>query len=330
MLEQIKLFWDLLKSSKRVMLINHIRMDMDAFWSLSAMYELIEKLWKKVKAINDELLPSKFAFLWYNNIIEPDLDVKKFNPDLIICLDTANLERLWKSYENNKEIFNKTNFVVIDHHITNPKFWNINIINLEYSSTCELVYEILVELNYQKYISPKMATAILSWIYTDTNIFYNSNTWKNTYLVTSKLIEYWADYRTPYYELYKKKTLAQTKLWWEIIINHMKISENWKLVWATVPETTFKKVWAEDRDLEWLISEFFACIQWVEVCFISHEISDNTIKTGFRSTHNYDVSLISSNLWWWWHKQASWYSSEKTLKEVETEILREIEKEFWF
>lgn len=330
MLEQIKLFWDLLKSSKRILLINHIRMDMDAFWSLSAMYELIEKLWKEVKAINDELPLSKFSFLWFNDIIEPDLDVKKFNPDLIISLDTASLERLWNSYENNKEIFSKTNFVVIDHHITNPRFWNINIISLEYSSACELVYEILVELNYEKYISPKMATALLAWIYTDTNIFYNLNTSTNTYLVTSKLIEYWADYRTPYYELYKKKTLAQTKLWWEIIVNHMNISEKWKLVWAAVPKTTFEKVWAEDRDLEWLISEFFACIEWVEVCFISHEIANNEIKTSFRSTQNYDISLISSNLWWWWHKQAAWYASLKTLKEVETEILEEIKKEFKF
>jgi len=34
--------------------------------------------------MNDELEQESFKFLGYKNIIEPDLDVKKFNPDLVI------------------------------------------------------------------------------------------------------------------------------------------------------------------------------------------------------------------------------------------------------
>jgi len=319
--KQIQELWKLINSSNKILLINHIRMDMDAFGSLSATYNVLNKLWKDVKAINDESAPDNFSFLWYNNIIEPDLDMKKFNPDLIISLDAGSIDRLWLSYENNKDIFNKTNFVVIDHHITNPWFWKLNIIDKEASSTSEMMFKIITELNLEKHITPKIATALLSWIYTDTNIFYNSNTASSTYLVASKLLDYWADFRQPYYELYKKKTLSQSKLWWEIIVNNMKVSENWKLVWAMVPKTVFKKVWATDRDLEWLISEFFANIEWVEICFISYEIENNIIKTSFRSSTNYDVSQIAWKFGWWWHKQASWFVSNKSLLEVQKDIL---------
>lgn len=330
MLKKIKQFWDSLKSSKKILIINHIRMDMDAFWSMIAMYEITKSLWKEVKAINDEPPLKKYSFLWYNHIIEPDLDVKKYNPDLIICLDTANLDRLWNSYSNNIDVFNKANFIVIDHHVTNPWFGDLNIITSSHSSACEFIYEIFIQLWFQNFISPSVATAILTWIYTDTNVLYNSNTTSNTYLVISELLKYWADFRKPYYELYKKKTLAQTKLWWEILTNHMKIDKNWKLAWAMVPLSVFKKTWSQDRDLEWLISEFFANIDWVEVCFISHEIDDNSIKTSFRSTKNYDVSELSVKLWWWWHKQASWYPSTKCLQDVEKEILDLIDKDFVF
>lgn len=328
MLKEIKKLWELIKSSDRILLINHIRMDMDAFWSLSALYELFNALWKDVRAINDELPIENFSFLWLNKIIEPDLDVKKFNPELIISLDTAGDDRLWVSYSKNIDVFNKAYFVVIDHHKTNLWFWKLNIIDSLASSTSEMVFEIIIELGYEKYITPKIATALLSWIYTDTNIFYNSNTTAKTHTIAAKLMEYWADFRKPYYELYKKKTLSQAKLWWEVIINHMKVSKNWKLIWAMVPKTVFEKVWSSDRELEGLISEFFTNIEGAEVCFISHEIENNIIKTSFRSTPSYDVSLISWKFWWWWHHQASWCTSTKKINEVEKDILEVIKKEF--
>ena len=318
--ENINKLWELIKYSKKILLINHIRMDMDAFWSLSAVYDILEQIWKNVKAINDEIPLESYSFTWYNHIIEPELDIKSYNPDLIISFDAASLSQLWNSYKNNISTFEKIDFVVIDHHKTNPWFWKINIINPEYSSTCELTYDILAQIDLIKFITPKIATSLISWIYTDTNIFYNSNTTSNTHSVSWKLLAAWADFRKPYFEFYKKKTFAQSKLWWEVLSNYMNISENWKLVWAAIPKSLFIKVWAEDRQLTWLISEFFANIEWVEVCFISHEIENNIIKTSFRSTPKYDISKVASYFWWWWHKQAAWFSSEKELKEVMDEV----------
>lgn len=330
MKENIEKLWKLINNSNRILLINHIRMDMDAFWSLSATYDILKQLWKNVRAINDEKPLDSYAFTWYNQIIETELNINEFKPELIISFDAASLGQLWLSYKNNIPEFEKTEFVVIDHHKTNPGFWKINIVNPEYSSTCELTYDVLTQIDLIKFITPKIATSLISWIYTDTNIFYNSNTTSNTHFVTWKLIEAWADFRKPYFEFYKKKTYSQSKLWWEVLTNYMNISNNWKLVWAAIPKSLFTKVWAKDRQLTWLISEFFANIEWVEVCFLSHEIENNLVKTSFRSTPEYDISKVASHFGWWWHKQAAWFSSEKSLKEVEKEILEEIKKEFNF
>ena len=299
-------------------------MDMDGFWSLSAIFDILNELWKEVKAINDEIPLENFAFLWYNQIIETNLDLKEFNPDLIISFDAASLDQLWNSYKNNIDIFKNTNFVVIDHHKTNPGFGEINIVNPSYSSTCELTFDIITKLKLEKYITPKIATSLLAWIYTDTNVFYNSNTTSNTHYVTAKLMEYWADFRKPYYEFYQKRTFSKSKLWWEILANHMKISKDWKIVWSTVKNEIFIKTNTSERELTWLISEFFANIEWVEIAFISHEIDNNKVKTSFRSTENYDISAIAEIFWWGWHKQAAWFTSTKKIEEVEREILEQI------
>jgi phosphoesterase RecJ-like protein len=324
--KQINLLGEKIKKANKILLINHIRMDMDAFWSLSAVFDILKQLKKEVKAVNDEIPIESYSITWYNHIIETNLNIKEFVPELIISFDAASLEQLWETYKKNKDVFEKTDFFVIDHHKTNPWFWKINIININYSSTCELVYDILKQINLTKYITPKIATSLLSWIYTDTNVFYNSNTTSNTLVVASKLIGLWADFRKPYFEFYKKKTFSGSKLWWEVLANRMKISENKKIAWATVPKEVFKKTNSNERQLTWLISEFFANIDWVQICFISHELENWTTKTSFRCDENNDVSKICSSFWWWWHKQAAWFTSTKSLEKIEKEILKKIEE----
>lgn len=325
--KNIEKLWILIRNSNRIILINHIRMDMDAFWWLASMYDILKLIWKEVIAVNDEKPIDKFSFLWYNEIIEINYDIKKFNPDLIISLDAASLDQLWDMYKNNIEIFDNKDFVAIDHHKTNPWFAKLNIIDVEYSSTCELVFDILKQLNLDKYINSKIATVLLSWIYTDTNIFYNSNTTKNTYNVAWELLSLWADFRKPYFEFYMKKTYSWVKLWWEILANHLKSIENWKIAYVIVTRDIFEKTSTNDRQLEWLVSEFFSNIEWVEICFIWYELKDWWIKFSFRSSVNYDISKVCEIFWWWWHKQAAWFTSYLPINDIEEKIINEIKKE---
>lgn len=94
MQEKITKLKKLIENSNRILLINHIRMDPDAFGSLTAFYYILKKLNKNVKAINDENKPESFVFLDKNQIFEPNLDLKEFNPDLIISFDAASIGQL--------------------------------------------------------------------------------------------------------------------------------------------------------------------------------------------------------------------------------------------
>lgn len=325
--KEIQELWDLISKSKKILLINHIRMDMDSLWSLSALYDVLWQIWKNVKAINDETPPNNYNIIWYNGIIEPYMDIASFKPDLIISLDAASEWQLWATFENNIDIFKNTPLVVVDHHVSNLWFGSLNIIYPEFSSTCEIVYYILKKLELTKYITPKIATALLAWVYTDTNIFYNSNTNGHTLRTAADLIDFWADFRKPYFEFYKKKTLSKSRLWWSILSKRLKISDNKKVAWATVPFSIFEETWWSDRDLTWLISEFFANIDWIEICFLAFELNYWGVKTSFRCTEQHDVSIIAWKLGWGWHKQAAWFTSDKSLDEVEKICLKELKNE---
>lgn len=323
MKEKILQFWELIKKHKKILMINHTRMDPDAFWSLTWFYNLLKNIWwYEIKATNDEKTPEEFSFLWNNEIIEPNLDIETFNPDLIISFDASNLEQLWNTYKNYKNVFGNKDFVIIDHHITNPWFWKLNIIDTTASSSCELVFEIIEILDLTKYIDKNIATLLTAWLLTDTNIYYNSNTTSKTLLTWAKLMDFWADFRLPMFNFFKKKEFNKSRLWWEVL-KDLKKSDDWKIVWWIITKEIFEKTSTTDKDTSWLINEFLANISWCEISFLLYPLDNWLIKASFRSSW-FDVSNLCLSFWWWWHKLASGFTSIKNLEEIEKEVLEKL------
>lgn len=317
MLQKIKELWNLIGKSKKIALFSHIRMDPDTFWSSSALYYILEKLWKKVVLLNDEEAPDEFSFMWANNIISHNYNLKEFNPDLIISLDAASIWQLAESYIKNKETIEKTPFIVIDHHISNEWFWDINIIDVNSSSTCELLFEILEINNLVQYIDSKIATLLITGILTDTNVFYNTNVTSKTHNIAWKLLDMWANSRKSIFEFFKKKSFKKAKLLWLWLskIETILLNKNWhnkNIVYTIITKEDFKKTNTTDRDTNWII-EHLINIEETEIAFIIYPLDNWKIKASFRS-HTYNVSKLAQKLWGWWHKQAAWCSSDDNIE----------------
>jgi len=326
MLQKIKKLWTLIEKAEKIALYSHIRMDPDTFWSSAWLYYILEKLWKKVVLLNDENAPKDFEYLWANELISPKYNLKEFNPDLIISLDAASIEQLAESYKINEEIINNTIFIVIDHHITNKWFWDINIIDSKSSSTCELLFDIFEILNLTKYIDKKIASLLITWILTDTNIFYNTNVTSKTHFIAWKLLDLWADSRKSIFQFFKKKSILKIKLLAKAL-SKIQIVENklanWKnIIYSILNLQDFTDIWATDRETNWII-EHLINIENTEIAFVIYPLANNKLKASFRS-QSYNVSELAQKLWWWWHKQASWCSSDKKDIELLEEILENI------
>ena len=326
MQQKITKLGELINTSQNIALYSHMRMDPDTFWSSWTLFYILKKLWKNVILLNDEQAPKEFEFIWANEIITTSWNLKEFEPDLIISLDAASIEQLAESYKNNIEIIEKTPFVVIDHHITNKGFGTLNIIDIKSSSTCELLFEILKQLELIKYMDSKISTLLMTWILTDTNVFYNTNVTSKTHIIAWELLDLWADSRTSIFEFFKKKSLKKTKLLakalWNLEIIENKL-ENWKnIVYTIIKQEDFDNIWATDRDTNWII-EHLINIENIEIAIIIYPLPNWTNKASFRS-HSYNVSEVAQKLWWGWHKQAAWCSSSDSLEEFLEKIKTEI------
>lgn len=319
-----------IQNSKNILVMNHRRMDGDCFWSLSAFYYILKDMWYNVKAVNDEWTPQIFQFLNDEEIFESTLNIPEFNPDIIISFDAAALEQLWNIYKNNLDIFMNTTFIVIDHHISNPAFWNINIIDTTASSTCEITWDIIKNFWWESYINSKIATFLLTWIITDTNSFFNTNTSTKALKSASELMVYQPKHQDIIINLFKKKPYNRLKLWGKIL-ESLKDIKNGKVVWNTIPRSLFIQTWTTDTDISWLIDEFLTTIDGLEIWFLLYELDDKKVKWSFRGkTDRIDLSNFCSKWWGGWHMRASWFVIEwKNIFEVEQEIIKELSVFFW-
>ena len=218
---------------------------------------------------------------------------------------------------------------MIDHHITNDWFGILNIINAEYSSTCELVFDIVSELWYAENIDPEIATYLLMGINTDTNIFYNSNTTYNTFKVASELFRLWGKQRQITSELFKKKWLNQSKLWWEAL-SVIKSHAEWQIVGTSITKELFQKTLTTYEHTSWLLNEFLANIDWAKISYLLYELPNSSIKASLRSFEaKHNVSEIAQSFWGGGHVQAAGFNIEwKSIEEVEEELIDKIKRLF--
>ncbi|PZM84780.1 hypothetical protein DLH72_02820 [Candidatus Gracilibacteria bacterium] len=316
MLKNTEKLKKLIQDSKKILLINHIKMDCDAFGSLGALYLLLEKLGKNVKAINDSETPKDFEFLLDKRIIEPELDIKDFDPDLIISLDSASTSQLGEIFLKNEDFFQTKDFVVIDHHQTNPGFGSLNLVFPDYSSTCELLFDIFKDTGLINLIDKKIATLLIAGIHTDTNIFYNQNTTSNTFLVASELVKLGADFRSPIYNFFQKISLKRLKLFGKAI-SSLKVKKD--LVYGKLSLNDFEKTRTSLEDTAGIVNRL-SNIEESEVVFMIYE-TEKGVKVSFRSKTLDIGSFCASFENGGGHKNAAGFYLEKNLDEAEKIIL---------
>jgi len=326
--KEVLKFKSYLQNSQKILLINHRRMDGDAYWSLASFYYILKKIWiYEIKCINDDETPKIFDFIKKEELFTPTLNLKDFNPDIIISFDVWSKEQLWEIYKNNLKFFLSTTFINIDHHKSNELFWNINIVNTSSSSACELLYDVILDLWFKKYIDNYIASLLLMWIITDTNSFFNNNSTTKTFQIAWDLMFYKPIHQEIILNLFKKKSYNKMKLWWKILEN-LKDIKNSQIVWNIIPKSYFISTNTTDKDISWIIDEFLMTINWLKVWFLLYELSDKKIKWTFRSkTDDIDLNELCKKYWWWWHKRAAWFILEwKNIYELEQSILSDLTK----
>lgn len=171
-----KKIWKEINHAKNILLTVHAGPDADSVGSNLTLYYVLKKMGKNVCLIQgDSELPPNLKTIPGTDKIFPknifQVDLNQF--DLFLILDSSSPSQISRL---GKITFpKKLKTIIIDHHLSSEKFAQINLVLPKYTSTCQVVYDLLQ--NQKIKIDKNMAANLFIGIYTDTGAFkyFNPN-----------------------------------------------------------------------------------------------------------------------------------------------------------
>jgi phosphoesterase RecJ-like protein len=159
--EEIKELVKILKEKDNFVLATHLNYDPDALGSLISLGLILKKLNKNFIIYFEEEIYPQFQFIPLKEKFAKNIN-QKF--DIAIVLDC---DRLSRTGENFCSALKNKFTILIDHHQTNLKDANFNLV-METNSTSEIIYYLAKELNI--YFDQDLSTTLLLGILGDTLI----------------------------------------------------------------------------------------------------------------------------------------------------------------
>ena len=309
-------FNDIIKSSNKILLLSHMNPDGDTLGSMCALYSMIYHRFKKKADMNVvSNIPFNYKFLPNINLAQRYYD-KSLVYDLVITLDVAAIDRVLDS----KVLFDKAKCTLnIDHHKTNPKFGDYQIINSEASSCGEVLFDIFKSEGWD--IDKDSAVCLYTAIMTDTGNFRFENTSAKTFKAIAELVEKGANPNYIYKQCYETKTKNFVMFQNYCVNNAVFLNDN-KIVYTQIYKKDLEKFSAGD-DYTDGIAETLRAIDSTEVSFVAKEVDSKLTKISMRSK-GLDVAEICSRFGGGGHTYAAGCTIKANMKDSIDKLLKEI------
>ena len=211
----------------RLVVVPHENPDGDAIGSAIGLGEVLRNFGHKVKIISPNEYP---AFLkWFSASVEVLIyekqkkEAKKEMEDAagLICLDFNEPKRAgWLEKKLLKFAGPK---ILIDHHPNPSSFADHLISETHYSSTAELIFDVIKKTGLTPYLNQAAAEALYTGIMTDTGSFSHNISNPYTFRVIAELMEYGIDVEKIQSNVYHNFSAERMKLLGHALSKKMKV-----------------------------------------------------------------------------------------------------------
>jgi bifunctional oligoribonuclease and PAP phosphatase NrnA len=313
-----------IRSRERFLLTAHEGPDGDALGSLLGMHHLLAQLGKDsvtFMAAKEFPLPIEYRFLPLEEVFhEAPADMADRTA---IFLDCGNIDRMPVDFLCAEDVFT----INIDHHHDNTLFGDVNLVEVDASSTAEIVYELAVLLGAR--LTPEMASALYVGLVTDTGKFMYENTNARTHRIAAELIEAGVDVDETYRRLYEHVPIEKLRLLsraLEGIQHHC----DGRLVLAYVSEADYRASGAGEEMTEGII-DHLRSVEGARVAALIRDLGDRghaARKVSLRSSDGaVDVSAIARARSGGGHKRAAGFSTDLELEETVSFLCDEVARQ---
>ena len=236
--------------------------------------------------------------------------------DIIFCLDFSSLKRI----DEMGALVNQSPAikVLIDHHHGKEDFADFELWDTKAAATCELLYQLIVDLGDRELVDKDIAESLYAGIMTDTGSFRHPNTTQHVHEVVADLISLKADVAKVSKLIYDTNTLEKLRFTGYALSEKLYVLEQYKTAYFVITAEDLKQFHSRTGDTEGLVN-YALSIQDITMAAIIIDRGD-VIKLSFRSIGNFAVNgLAAEHFDGGGHKNAAGGTSKASLEEtVET------------
>ena len=166
---------DILDGVQRIAITCHKSPDGDALGSSLALCHVLRRMGKQAVVVTPDMAPKALEFIpgVRELVVYTKQEVRarrELNEaQLIFCLDYNSLHRIDRLGEIIKPL--DTTLVLIDHHLDPDDIFDVAISVPEASSTCELVFRVLMQMGLLRLVDRHAASCLYVGLLTDTGGF---------------------------------------------------------------------------------------------------------------------------------------------------------------
>lgn len=303
-----------IKKNSKFLISSHINPEGDSIGSQIAMASLLKKLGKEAVILNESPTPHFLRFLpGAENILkEISVDLHFQAAIILDCPDLTRIGNISRYIEKDTVLIN------IDHHVSNINFGKYNWVDLEVSSTGEMVFDLYKA--FKAGIEYDEAMAMYVSIMTDTGSFRYTNTSSKTHKIAAKLIDIGIKPYEIYGKIYETSSIQDMNLLGEAL-RTLKVTPDGKVAWLWVTKEALKNTKASLEGTEGIIN-FARSIEGVDIAILFRETgTEDRIKVSFRSKGRVDVNKLASFFNGGGHVTASGCTVFGKMEEVEKKVL---------
>lgn len=278
-----------IEEAQTILLVSHANPDADAISSLLAFRRACVGPNRSIAmAIGPGTIPETLAYLNGIGEITRVDSVNGGQFDLVVFLDSADEERVGPLGASLLVAAKKTARVInIDHHVTNSRYGDVNLVDADAAATCEILHLLLEDLAVE--VSPTTATTLLTGIQGDTLGLRTPSTTGRTLEVAASLLRSGADLDTIVDCLFRIRPYSTLKLWGEALSVARFQGE---LIWTEITDEMLRRSGADESEAEGIVN-FLAGTEGARAAAMLYRKSDGW-RVSMRSIGNdVDVSELA-------------------------------------
>ena len=269
-------FGALVAEHSSFLIMSHVRPDGDAIGSQVALGFALMAMGKTVYLVNEDGVPESLAFMAGSEKVTTP-PAEPLEVEVAIALDTATKPRLG---DKSLHAAGKAKlWVNIDHHVSNPAYGDLNIIDATSPATGQIIYHLIRALDMP--LPAETRDAVYVAVSTDTGSFQYGSTTAATYELGADLIRRGLDVGKINEDTYDNHPFRRLELMRELL-NTLEISADGKIANWELRDAVRQKLDLQPDDSEGLI-DLIRAVKGVKVAVFFEELEGGKIRVSMRA-----------------------------------------------